>query len=81
MGGWIGAIILGAVAGWFAGFITKGGGFGLIINIIVGIVGGVLGGWIFGLVGLVQTGLVGQLICSVIGALVLLWIISFFKKK
>lgn len=79
--GWIITIILGAVAGWLAGYITKGSGYGLLVNIIVGILGGVLGGWIFGLIGLGQTNIIGQLICAVVGAVVLLWIISLFRKK
>lgn len=79
--GWIGAIILGAVAGWLAGYLMKGSGFGLLINILIGILGGVLGGWIFSLFGLAQTNLIGQLICSVVGASALLWIISLFRKR
>ena len=79
--GWIGAIILGAIAGWLAGYITKGSGYGLLVNIIIGIVGGLLGGWIFALVGLAHTNIIGQLISSVVGAMVLLWIISLFRRK
>jgi len=81
MWSWIWFIVIGAVAGWLAGLIMKGRGFGLLINLIVGIVGGVLGGWIFGLLGITTTGIIGSLICAVVGAVVLLFIVSFFKKK
>jgi uncharacterized membrane protein YeaQ/YmgE (transglycosylase-associated protein family) len=75
-------IVVGALAGWIAGLIMKGAGFGLLVNIIVGIVGGLLGGWLLGLCGLtLGGGFVGSLITSVIGAVVLLFILSFFKKK
>ncbi len=46
------SIIIGAIAGWLAGKIMKGGGFGLLINIVLGIIGGVVGGWIFGFLGI-----------------------------
>ncbi len=74
-------IILGAVAGWLAGQIMKGGGFGLIGNIIVGIVGGVIGGWVFDILGIMADGsLIGSLVTAVIGAVVLLFIVGLFKK-
>jgi uncharacterized membrane protein YeaQ/YmgE (transglycosylase-associated protein family) len=74
-------ILLGAVAGWLAGQLFKGHGFGFIVNVIVGIVGALLGGWLFGLLGISIGGWIGSLITAVIGAVVLLWIISLFKKK
>lgn len=63
----IGYIIIGAVAGWLAGKIMKGRGFGLLVNLLVGIVGGVLGGWIFGLFGLSTDRIIGNLIMAVVG--------------
>ena len=72
-------LIIGAVAGWLAGLVMKGGGFGLLINIIVGIVGGVIGGWLFG--NFFDDGLLGGIITAVIGAIILLWIASMIKKK
>ncbi|MCR4965908.1 MAG: GlsB/YeaQ/YmgE family stress response membrane protein [Bacteroidales bacterium] len=74
-------LLLGAVAGWVAGMLMKGGGFGLLMNIIIGVIGGFLGGWLMSLVGIQKGGLVWELIVSVIGAVVLLFIISLFKKK
>ena len=74
-------LIIGAVAGWLAGLIMKGAGFGLLVNIIVGCVGAVLGGWLFGVLGFTSSGLISSLITDLVGAIVLLFIISLFKKK
>ena len=73
-------IVIGLIAGYLAGKIMRGGGFGLVVNLIVGIIGGVLGGWVFGLLGIATTGIVGGLITSVISAVLLLWIVSLFSK-
>jgi uncharacterized membrane protein YeaQ/YmgE (transglycosylase-associated protein family) len=75
-------LIVGAIAGWLAGVVVKGGGFGLIGDIIVGIVGGLLAGWLcahvlnFSIGG----GIVGQIITSAIGAIILLLIIRLVKR-
>jgi uncharacterized membrane protein YeaQ/YmgE (transglycosylase-associated protein family) len=74
-------LALGAIAGWLAGLIMKGGGFGLFVNIIVGIVGAIVGGWVFGLFGFESTGLIGSMITAVVGAVILLAIIGLFKKS
>ena len=79
--GFIWSIIIGILAGFIAGKIMKGSGFGLILNPIVGVVGGLLGGWIFTLLGLGVNGIIGHLVMSTIGAVVLLWIISLFSRK
>ena len=73
-------LVIGAVAGWLAGLIMKGRGFGLLGNIIVGIIGAVLGGFLFGALGLAAGGLIGSLITAVVGAVVLLFLISLIKK-
>ncbi len=74
-------IIIGAVAGWLAGRIMKGGGFGLLLNIVLGIIGGAVGGWLFGILGLSSDGsLIGSLITSVVGAIAVLFIAGLFKK-
>jgi len=72
-------LAIGALAGWLAGLIFKGGGFGLLWNIIIGIVGGVIGGWLFG--GFFGEGWIGGIITAVIGAIILLWIASLINKK
>ena len=74
-------IIIGIAAGFIADKLMRGGGFGLLVNLLVGVVGGVLGGWVFGLLGVVTTGLLGSLITSIVGAVVLLWIVSLFSNK
>lgn len=74
-------ILIGAVAGWLAGIVLKGKGFGLLINLVIGIIGGLLGGWLFGVLGVFLLGIVGSLIAAVVGAIILLWVISFFGKK
>lgn len=74
-------LVIGAVAGWLAGLLIKGGGFGLIGNIIIGIIGGFIGGWLMSLAHIQKAGLLWELIVAVIGAVVLLFIISLFRKK
>ncbi len=73
-------IIIGAIAGWLAGLIMKGGGFGFLINAILGIIGGAFGGWLFGVLGLSIGGDFGPFITSVAGAVVILFIAGLFKK-
>ena len=74
-------LIIGAVAGWLAGKIVEGAGFGLIVDIIVGIVGAVIGGWLAGVLGIdIGGGLIGSLIVAVIGAVVLLLVLRFIKR-
>jgi len=74
-------IMIGAVAGWLAGVVMKGQGFGILVNIIVGCVGAVLGGWLIGVLGFSSAGLIGSLITAFIGAVVLLFIIGLIKKS
>ena len=73
-------LLIGAAAGWIAGQLMKGGGFGLIVNIILGIIGAFVGGWLLGELGIsVGSGLTGSLITSVIGAIVVLFVAGLFK--
>lgn len=74
-------ILIGVLAGYFAGKVTRGGGFGLIVNLLLGIIGGVLGGWVFALLGLSATGIIGSLITSVVGAILFLWLASLFRPS
>ncbi len=74
-------ILIGIASGFVAGKLMRGGGFGLVINLIVGIIGGVLGGWIFGLLGIETGGLIGSLITSVAGAVILLWLLSLVSRR
>ena len=72
-------LAIGAIAGWLAGNIMKGRGFGVLGNIIVGIVGAVLGGFVFSLVGVAAGGLIGSIFTSTVGAIILLYIIRIVK--
>ena len=67
--------------GWLAGQIMRGGGFGLLWNIIIGIIGGFIGGWLMSLLNIQKAGILWELIVAVIGAVVLLFVVSLFKKK
>ena len=74
-------LIIGAIAGWLAGQIMKGKGFGLIGNLIVGVIGAIIGGFVFDALGIAAYGLIGSLIAALVGAIILLWIVSLIKKK
>jgi uncharacterized membrane protein YeaQ/YmgE (transglycosylase-associated protein family) len=74
-------IIVGAIAGWLAGMVVKGGGFGLIGDIIVGIVGAVIAGWLLPQLGIViGSGIIAAIIDAFIGAVILLVIIKLIKR-
>ena len=77
----IGAIIVGAIAGWLAGKIMRGGGYGFLINLLLGLLGGVVGGWLFGLLGIEWGNVwIGQTGTALVGAIVVLYIASLLKK-
>ena len=67
-------LLIGAVAGWLAGLLTKGRGYGLLGNSAIGVIGAVIGGVLFRFVGLAATGLLGSLVTATVGALVLLFV-------
>jgi uncharacterized membrane protein YeaQ/YmgE (transglycosylase-associated protein family) len=74
-------LAIGAVAGWLAGTLMKGGGFGLLGNIVVGVIGAVVGGFAFGLLGIsAGGGLIGSIVTATVGAALLLFIIGLVKK-
>lgn len=74
-------IIIGAIAGFLAGKIMKGGGFGFVLNLILGVVGGIVGGWVFSLFGIHSDGgFIGSLVTAVVGSVIVLWIASILKK-
>jgi uncharacterized membrane protein YeaQ/YmgE (transglycosylase-associated protein family) len=78
--GFLTFLVLGAIAGWLSGVISKGKGFGIAGNMIVGIVGAFLGGFLFGLLGISAHNFLGQLIFAVLGALLFLWLLRFIRK-
>lgn len=73
-------LAIGAVAGWLAGTLMEGGGFGLGGNIVVGVLGAVIGGWLFGFFGIEAGGLIGSIITATVGAAVLLAIVGAIKR-
>ncbi len=74
-------IVVGIIAGWAAGKIMKGRGFGLIGDLVVGVIGAFLGGWLFGLLHIsIGGGIVGSLITALVGALVLLFVLRLIFK-
>ena len=74
-------IVVGAIAGWLAGMVVKGGGFGLIGDIVVGIVGAVIAGWLLPQLGIaLGSGFVAAVIDAFIGAVILLVIIKLVKR-
>ena len=72
--------IIGIVAGWLAGQIMKGRGFGLVGNLVVGVVGAIIGGYLAGTLGIGASGLVGSLLIATLGAVVLLAVVSALKR-
>ena len=74
-------LLIGLVAGWLASLVVKGRGSGFFVNIVVGIIGGLLGGWIVSLFGWYPIGTFSSLVASVIGAIVLLCILSLFSSR
>lgn len=74
-------LIVGAVAGWLAGVLVKGGGFGLVGDLVIGVIGAVLGGFLFSTFGAsVGGGLIGSIVVATVGAVVLLVIVRLIKR-
>ena len=76
----IGFLVIGILAGWMAGKLMKGRGFGLLGNMVVGVLGAVAGGFLFGLFGLQAHGFIGSLVTALVGAVVLLFVIGALRK-
>lgn len=74
-------ILIGLCAGWLAGQLTKGGGFGVIGDIVVGVIGALLGGFLFGNLGIYPGGgMLGSLIVATIGAIILILLLRLIKR-
>ena len=65
-------LLVGLIAGWLAGVVMKGRGYGVIVNIVLGIVGAVVGGFLFGLLGITAYGFLGHIAVALVGAIVLI---------
>lgn len=73
-------LLIGLAAGFLAGKIVKGRGFGLVGDLVVGVIGALLGGVLFGLAGLEATGLIGSLVTATVGAVVFLYLLRRVKR-
>jgi len=74
-------LIVGLIAGWLAGLLVKGGGFGLVGDLVVGVIGAFLGGFLFSSLGVsAGGGLIGSIIVATIGAVVLLFLVRLIKR-
>jgi len=73
-------LLIGVAAGWLAGQIMKGGGYGVVGDLVVGVVGALVGGFLFGALGVNVGGLVGSLVTATVGAVVLIWLLRLVKR-
>ncbi len=81
LGSLISFLVVGLLAGWIAGRLTKGSGFGLVGNLVLGVVGAFVGGLLFWLLGLTAQNLIGQIVTAVVGAIVALYIAAKLKSR
>jgi uncharacterized membrane protein YeaQ/YmgE (transglycosylase-associated protein family) len=78
--GFLAWILVGLIAGWLAGQVMRGGGYGVLVDIILGLVGGVVGGWVFGLLGIWPGGgMIGSIVVAFVGAVILVGITRLLK--
>ena len=74
-------LVVGLIAGWLAGQVMKGGGYGVLVDIVLGILGGIVGGWLFGVLGIWPGGgIIGSIVVAFIGAVILVWITRALKR-
>jgi len=73
-------LIVGLIAGWLAGVIMKGSGYGVLGDIVIGIIGAMIGGHVLGWLGVFAYGLIGRIITAVVGAIILIFVVRLIKK-
>lgn len=73
-------LIIGLIAGWLAGLIMKGSGYGVLGDIVIGIIGALIGGHVLGWLGLAFYGLLGSLVTALTGAIILIFIVRLLKR-
>jgi len=73
-------IVVGLIAGWAAGKIMKGTGYGTLGDIVLGIVGAVVGGWLLSLLGVYAGGLIGTILVAIVGAVFLIWMSRLLRR-
>jgi uncharacterized membrane protein YeaQ/YmgE (transglycosylase-associated protein family) len=74
-------LLVGLVAGWLAGKIMRGAGFGLVGDLVVGVIGAFIGVWLFGQLGITIGGILGLLVASIVGALIPLYLLRLVKRR
>jgi len=75
------SIIVGLIAGWLAGQVMKGGGYGVLMDIVLGLLGGLVGGWLFGALGIFPgAGIVGSIVVAFVGAVVLVALSRMLRR-
>jgi uncharacterized membrane protein YeaQ/YmgE (transglycosylase-associated protein family) len=77
----IGTLIIGLIAGWLAGILMRGSGYGIFVDILLGLIGAVIGRWIFSALGIVAFGTTGYLAMSTVGALALVGATHLFRRS
>jgi uncharacterized membrane protein YeaQ/YmgE (transglycosylase-associated protein family) len=76
------SIIVGLIAGWLAGQVMRGSGYGILIDIVLGLVGGVVGGWLFGALGVFPgRGVIGSILVAFVGAVILVAIAHAIRRR
>jgi uncharacterized membrane protein YeaQ/YmgE (transglycosylase-associated protein family) len=73
-------LLIGLIAGWLAGRVMRGGGFGIVGDMIVGVIGALLGGWLFGILGISAGGLIGSIIMAFVGAVILIALLRVIRR-
>lgn len=73
-------LLVGLIAGWLAGQVMKGGGYGIVGDMIIGVIGALIGGWLFSLLGISTGGLIGAIITAFVGAVILIAILRALKR-
>ena len=73
-------LLIGIAAGWLAGQLMRGGGYGLIGDLVIGVIGSFVGGWVLGALGIFTSGLIGSLITATIGAVLLVFLVRLIKR-
>ena len=73
-------LLIGIAAGWLAGQIMGGGGYGLLGDLILGVIGAIVGGYLFGMIGIGAGGLLGALVTATVGAIVLIALLRLIRK-
>jgi len=74
-------LLIGLIAGWLAGQFMRGGGYGVIGDMIVGVIGALIGGWLFGMLGIGAGGLLGAIITAFVGAVILIALLRLIRRR